>query len=220
MLGHAALLILLVWVTRAAAIEAADEDDVVPLIPVAQEEPPPPPPPPPPTVKVQDVPPVEVPKGFQTLTVPQIVLPDIPPPRVNATEISERDFTGMGVQGGRADGDSTLKTVTAENIEAAPAFTPMTIRPELKNEAEVARALERAYPPLLRDAGIGGTTIVWFFIDERGTVVKTQLNQTSGYDALDEAALKVANVMKFSPAKNRDQIVRVWVQIPIKFTAK
>jgi protein TonB len=171
-------------------------------------------------VKVQDVPPVEVPKGFQTLTVPQIVLPDIPPPRVGATEISERDFSGMGAQGGRADGDPTLKNVTAENIEAAPAFTPMTIRPELKNQDEVARALERAYPPLLRDAGIGGTTVVWFFIDEKGTVVKTQLNQTSGYDALDEAALKVANVMRFSPAKNRDQIVRVWVQIPIKFTAK
>jgi outer membrane biosynthesis protein TonB len=36
----------------------------------------------------------------------------------------------------------------------------------------VQRALERNYPPLLRDAGIGGTPVVWFFIDENGRVLK------------------------------------------------
>ena len=42
-----------------------------------------------------------------------------------------------------------------EDISAAPRFTPFTVRPELRNRAEIARALERNYPPLLRDAGIG-----------------------------------------------------------------
>jgi TonB family protein len=111
-------------------------------------------------------------------------------------------------------------TGSGDDISRAPQFTPMTQRPELMNIRDVERALVRNYPPLLRDAGIGGTTTLWFFIDERGNVVRTQLHTSSGYAALDEAASKVADVMRFSPAKNRDKIVQVWVEIPIVFTAK
>jgi protein TonB len=108
----------------------------------------------------------------------------------------------------------------SEDISAAPRFTPFTVRPELKNRTEVQRALERNYPPLLRDAGIGGETLVWFFIDESGRVQKTQINKSSGYDALDKAALQVAEVMQFSAALNRDKKVPVWVAIPIVFSSK
>ncbi len=108
----------------------------------------------------------------------------------------------------------------SEDISAAPRFTPFTVRPELKNRSEIARALERNYPPLLRDAGIGGETLVWFFIDENGRVQKTQINKSSGYDALDQAALTVAEQMQFSPALNRDKKVPVWVAIPIVFSSK
>lgn len=111
-------------------------------------------------------------------------------------------------------------TGSGDDISRAPQFTPMTQRPELMNIRDVERALVRNYPPLLRDAGIGGTTVLWFFIDERGQVVRTTLHTSSGYQALDEAADKVAEIMRFSPAKNRDKIVQVWVEIPIVFTAK
>lgn len=107
-----------------------------------------------------------------------------------------------------------------EDISAAPRFTPFTVRPELRNRSEVARALERNYPPLLRDAGIGGETLVWFFIDENGRVQRTQINKSSGYDALDQAALTVAEQMQFSPALNRDKKVPVWVAIPIVFSSR
>jgi periplasmic protein TonB len=107
-----------------------------------------------------------------------------------------------------------------EDISRAPTFTPMTVRPELQNHAEVQRALVRNYPPLLRDAGIGGTPIVWFFIDENGRVLRTQLSKGSGYEALDNAALAVAEMMRFSPALNRDKRVQVWVEIPVVFTAR
>lgn len=103
------------------------------------------------------------------------------------------------------------------DIADAPVFTPMTVRPQLQNTRDVQRALERYYPPLLRDAGVGGTVNVWFFIDENGRVVNTQINQTSGYDAFDDAALRVAEEMEFSPAYNRDQRVPVWVALDITF---
>jgi TonB family protein len=105
-----------------------------------------------------------------------------------------------------------------EPVDARPTFTPMTVRPELQNTAEVRDALISHYPPLLRDAGIGGTPVVWFFIDETGVVQRTQLSRSSGYDALDAAALSVATTLRFAPAMNRDKPVAVWVEIPIVFT--
>lgn len=106
------------------------------------------------------------------------------------------------------------------DLSAAPVFTPMTVAPELQNRNDIARALVRNYPPLLRDAGIGGSPTVHFFIDENGRVLRTLLSKSSGYPALDEAAIAVAQQMKFSPALNRDKKVQVWVEIPIVFTAK
>ena len=106
------------------------------------------------------------------------------------------------------------------DIGAAPVFTPYTVKPDYTNANEVRRALEREYPPLLRDAGIGGTTIVWFFIDEQGVVQNQVVQASSGHQALDDAALRVAPVFKFTPALNRDKAVPVWVQLPITFTTK
>ena len=106
------------------------------------------------------------------------------------------------------------------DLSAAPVFTPMTVAPELRNRDEISRALVRNYPPLLRDAGIGGSPTVHFFIDENGRVLRTLLSKSSGYPALDDAAIAVAQKMEFSPALNRDKKVQVWVEIPIVFTAK
>ncbi len=106
------------------------------------------------------------------------------------------------------------------DISAEPVFTPYTVKPDYVNAAEVMRALRREYPPLLRDAGIGGTAIVWFFIDETGTVRNQFIQETSGHAALDDAALRVAPVFRFTPALNRDQPVPVWVQLPITFTTE
>jgi periplasmic protein TonB len=107
-----------------------------------------------------------------------------------------------------------------QDISRAPVFTPMTVAPELQNRGEVQRALERNYPPMLRDAGIGGRPTIWFFIDENGRVLNTKLEQSSGHAAMDEAAIAVAQVMRFSPALNRDKKVQVWVELPIIFTAR
>ena len=110
--------------------------------------------------------------------------------------------------------------VTTTDISAAPTFTPYTVRPDIKNRTAVARALEREYPPLLRDAGIGGTVQVWFFIDEDGAVVNTQVNESSGHKALDDAAIQVAEIIEFTPALNRDKRVPVWISLPITFTTR
>jgi protein TonB len=114
----------------------------------------------------------------------------------------------------------TLEEVSKADLSAAPTFTPYTVRPDIRNREEVRRALEREYPSILRDAGLGGTVQVWFFIDEEGKVVRTQIQESSGQTLLDQAALKVADIIQFSPALNRDKRVPVWISLPITFVTR
>jgi protein TonB len=209
-----------VWATIAAAEEVGEEEpDVVTVEFVAEVEvPPPPPPPPPPDMPVPVV--EEVFKGFQTLEIPPVIPPDIPPPST-LTEFKASDFTGEGVAGGRGTGtriaDAGVSSVEPTADINTPSFTPHTIKPRLINEADVQRALVREYPPILRDAGIGGQVEVWLYIDTEGKVQNTKVNKGSGYGQLDEAALKVGQTMRFTPAQNRDLKVPVWVSIPVTF---
>lgn len=118
-----------------------------------------------------------------------------------------------------AESAEFLPSGAAGRLEDRPVFTPYTQAPELRNREEVLRALLENYPQLLRDAGIGGTAMVWHLIDEDGKVVQAQLRESSGHEALDEAALRVARTMEFVSAKNRGEPVPVWVALPITFGA-
>ena len=106
---------------------------------------------------------------------------------------------------------------TRAELSAAPTITPMTARPEILNEPEVRRAIQDAHPPMLRDAGIGGTVMVYFFIAEDGRVANAILSRSSGHAPLDQAAVEIARVYRFKPAMNRDQVVPVWVMFPLTF---
>lgn len=102
-------------------------------------------------------------------------------------------------------------------LSAQPTFTPYTVAPSILNRDEIVRTMIREYPPLLREAGIGGEVLVYFFIDEEGVVRNTQINQSSGHAQLDSVALSIAGIYRFSPALNRDQRVPVWVSFPVRF---
>ena len=106
------------------------------------------------------------------------------------------------------------------DMSAKPVWTNVDTYPDLKNRDEMAELLRREYPPLLRDAGIGGTTKVWFFINEAGEVVKTQVHTSAGHAALDEAARRVGSQLEFSPATNAGEAVPLWVALDIKFESR
>lgn len=100
-------------------------------------------------------------------------------------------------------------------------FTPYEVAPEFRNRSEYLRALERSYPAMLRNAGIGGTVVLWVYVDERGKPQETQVVTSSGYPEMDLAAERVMReVARFSPALNRDQRVAVWVQVPVTFASR
>jgi protein TonB len=105
-------------------------------------------------------------------------------------------------------------------IRAGPVFTPMTERPEITNRNEVVAALMQEYPPPLRGAGIGGRAVVWFYIIETGQVLDARISRTSGNAELDQAALKVAAIIRFTPARDGNGPVPVWIEVPITFQVR
>ncbi len=107
------------------------------------------------------------------------------------------------------------------DISEQPVFTPREVEPRLTNTNTFVQQLERRYPPTLKDAGIGGTVILYVFITENGTVGNVRVQQSSGYPQLDEVAEQLMReVARFSPALNRDQAVPVWAQIPVTFETR
>jgi len=108
----------------------------------------------------------------------------------------------------------------AVDVGAEPTFTPFTVAPTILNVEEVRRAMADAYPPMLRSAGIGGIVRVFFFINENGSVEDYRVQTSSGFEQLDDAALAVAGLYRFSPALNRDKKVPVWVLFPIEFRVR
>jgi protein TonB len=54
-------------------------------------------------------------------------------------------------------------------------------------------------------------------VDERGRSKSTEVNQSSGSEALDQAALQAIKRWRFSPARYGDKPVESWVKVPIDF---
>jgi protein TonB len=138
-------------------------------------------------------------------------------PRVAAADVSE-DITIA---------PTTFEDNPVENLppppagadpEATPSYIARDVEPRLKNARDIRRLLERLYPPMLKEAGIGGRVLLWVFVDEQGKAVRSQINTSSGYPALDNTAAQIVEEMEFSPAMNRDKPVGVWIAQPIDFS--
>jgi protein TonB len=149
---------------------------------------------------------------------PEIVPTEIPP----AGRIEDMRKLLEQLEAGRTGAGTSARAAvgTGAGTAGPEVFVPITVAPELLNRPEVARAMLRLYPQMLMQAGIGGTVLVWLHLDENGAVIETRVKQGSGHNTLDEAALKVAQIARFSPAYNRDLRVRVWVELPVVFGAR
>lgn len=100
-------------------------------------------------------------------------------------------------------------------------FQPFEIEytlPTLLNTEEVKGLIQASYPRALATRRVGGETVLRLWLDEQGRVVRSALSASCGHPALDSLALDVSGRMRFQPARNRDQAVRVIVRIPVIFT--
>lgn len=104
-------------------------------------------------------------------------------------------------------------------VAAAEMTEDVTIAPTTfeSNPVENQRLLQRTYPPQLREAKVEGKVVLWIYIDDRGNVLNSHVQQSSGYIAMDRVAQECADKMEFTPAKNRDKRTAVWVAQTISF---
>lgn len=185
------------------------------------EEPKPEEPEPPPPEPEKAAPPVV--KGFQELQPPQEPPKDIPAVDPNQQAVKAEDFSGQGKAGGVAEGvekgvaQSTVERETPPD-QGVYDISAVEVRPELSNRSDVGRALERNYPPLLRDAGVGGTVTLSFRVNEDGRVDPASISVVSSdNEQFSDAAKKVVERMRFRPAKVNGRAVKVLVSLPVTF---
>ena len=73
------------------------------------------------------------------------------------------------------------------------------------------------YPEELWDAGVEGETILRLFVTKQGRVDSARVEQTSGYEAFNSAAVLGAGDLRFDPARRDTLPVAVWVLLPVEF---
>jgi protein TonB len=102
--------------------------------------------------------------------------------------------------------DSTLSFQT---VGRQPDVAPVMLNKELPFR----------YPPALYAQKVQGNVTLRIFIDSNGAIVpdSTRVAETSGFNALDSAAMKGSRDLKFEPAKTRGQPVPVSILLPVFF---
>ena len=75
------------------------------------------------------------------------------------------------------------------------------------------------YPPALYAQKVQGNVTLRVFIDRTGAIVpdSTRIAETSGFTALDSAAMKGSRDLRFEPAKTQGQPVPVSILLPVYF---
>lgn len=219
---HGLLLAGAVYASVAAPAERKKAEELVSFVELPEEkapEPKPEPPPPPPP----DEPPPKTPpppKGFQELVPPKEPPPAIPDVDVSQPAVSAEDFTGLGQAGGTSKGvqGGTPAPQTRPEEEPGYAYEVAVLdrKPELSNRNQVASLLQRLYPRMLQDAGIGGQTVMQFVIEANGKVDResAKVIQTS-HEQFGEASIKIVERMTFKPGLYKGKPVRVLIQMPV-----
>ena len=107
--------------------------------------------------------------------------------------------------------DGTTRLV--DHVPAVPAIPPEE-PPVAINPVSPVR-----YPPALLAQGIEGRVLLRLFVDSAGNVIpdSTRIAESSGYPALDSAALVGSPELRFSPALLRGRPIAAPFLQPVQF---
>lgn len=103
---------------------------------------------------------------------------------------------GNGTDSGGAGGDGT-----AGDGPGGSGSSGGNAQEDLSQDAAL-QGYSKIYPKAARDAGEEGVAVVGVSVSPGGSVTRAWLEQSTGYDRLDRAALKAAYQWSFSPARN------------------
>jgi len=105
-------------------------------------------------------------------------------------------------------------TVRLVDQSTTPAVSPAEEPPVAINPVSPVR-----YPPALLAQGIEGRVLLRLYVDSAGNVIpdSTRIAESSGYPALDSAALVGAPELHFAPALHQGQAIAALFLQPVQF---
>ena len=92
--------------------------------------------------------------------------------------------------------------------------------PVLVNDQEVFRALTTGIPRDGDELAAAAVAVVHLLVDETGAVTQRRIAESSGYEALDEAALAIGPLATFEPAETEEGPTEVWVAMAVGLVRK
>jgi periplasmic protein TonB len=153
---------------------------------------------------------------------PEVVIPPPPKPLAKPSVPMEAPE--------EIDEDITIEETTPPPPDLIPEIPVQAVQEEVEEFLMVAevKAKVKFMPPkpkmpsYIARARVDVTTVIRFFVDEKGNVDanRTKIHTSSGYPELDEIAVDWAKQMKFHPALNRGEPVKIQMAIPIKWKSK
>jgi protein TonB len=85
------------------------------------------------------------------------------------------------------------------------------------SDADYLNNPKPAYPSLSKRLGEQGRVVVRTFIGADGSAQKTEIQQSSGFDRLDQAALTTAMRWRYVPGKRAGVAEAMWFNVPFNF---
>jgi protein TonB len=73
------------------------------------------------------------------------------------------------------------------------------------------------YPRVARRRNYAGTVMLDVLVTVEGRVEQVRIVESSGHDVLDQSALKSVKGWQFTPARQGDRPVEMWVQVPVRY---
>jgi protein TonB len=83
--------------------------------------------------------------------------------------------------------------------------------------ARIKYSPEPPYPLISRAREEEGSVLLKIMVAPDGTAGDVQVETSSGFPRLDDAAMKAVRGWKFSPAKRGSQTIAAWVSVPVTF---
>jgi protein TonB len=149
------------------------------------------------TEKPKDLPPPPPPVDLKERPPVQVIAPDI-----NITVPVEAP--------------PPIQQVTTAKVEAPPPVRAIVAGTSMK--AIYQPDIADYYPESSRRAGEEGRAMVKVCVNAAGKIESAEIQTTSGFPALDQAAIKLAKAMKFKPATSEGKAVTQCAPLPVKFT--
>lgn len=148
------------------------------------------------------------PKGFQTVAAPVVVSTEIPPVDLEEQPLDPADFTGTGVEGGRADG-VVGGTGDADSAGSLNGIYDAATGDSRYTAARIVRQVAPDYPPVLRRARVEGSVTIRFIVDTLGRVEPGSVEVLeSSLTDFNQPAIRAMLATRFSPARFDRRAVR------------